>query len=63
VDGINNVYSTIKYIETFGKLKAESKTAEEQFKKMIELYPARINPIILWLGCEANFANGKPQGD
>jgi glyoxylase-like metal-dependent hydrolase (beta-lactamase superfamily II) len=63
VDGINNVYSTIEYIENFGRLKAESKTAEEQFKKMIELYPARINPIILWLGCEANFANGKPQGD
>ncbi len=63
VDGINNVYSTIGYIETFGRLKAESKTAEEQFKKMIELYPARINPIILWLGCEANFANEMPQGD
>ena len=63
VDGINNVYSTIAYIETFGKLKAESKSAEEQYKKMVEHYPARINPIILWLGCQANFGDGGPLGD
>ncbi|KAJ9608390.1 hypothetical protein H2200_007378 [Cladophialophora chaetospira] len=63
VDGINNVYSTIEYIETFGELKAQSKSAEEQFHKMIERYPARINPIILWLGCQANFAGGAPLGD
>ncbi|MCJ1404185.1 hypothetical protein MMC11_007410 [Xylographa trunciseda] len=63
VDGINNVYSTIEYIETFGKFKGESKSAEEQYKKMIGRYPARINPIILWLGCQANFADGKPLGD
>jgi glyoxylase-like metal-dependent hydrolase (beta-lactamase superfamily II) len=55
VDGINNVYSTIEYIEDFGRLKAESKDAAELYHKMIALYPARINPVILWLGCEANF--------
>lgn len=56
VDGINNVYSTIGYIENFGKFKEESKTQEELYHKMIAQYPARINPIILWLGCQANFA-------
>jgi glyoxylase-like metal-dependent hydrolase (beta-lactamase superfamily II) len=56
VDGINNVYSTIKYIETFGRLKAESKDAAELYHKMIECYPARINPIILRKGCEANYS-------
>jgi glyoxylase-like metal-dependent hydrolase (beta-lactamase superfamily II) len=63
VDGINNVYSTIEYIETFGKFKAQSKSAEEQFHRMVDRFPARINPIILWLGCEANFADGAPLGD
>lgn len=63
VDGINNVYSTIGYIEAFGSLKAESKSAEELYKKMIERYPARINPIILWLGCQANFPDGGRVGD
>jgi glyoxylase-like metal-dependent hydrolase (beta-lactamase superfamily II) len=63
VDGINNVYSTIEYIETFGKFKPESKSAEDQYHKMLARYPARINPNILWLGCQANFADGAPLGD
>ncbi len=56
VDGINNVYSTIEYIKTFGELKAESKDAPELFQKMVARYPQRINPIILWLGCQSNFS-------
>jgi glyoxylase-like metal-dependent hydrolase (beta-lactamase superfamily II) len=55
VDGINNVYSTIGYIRAFGELKAESKTAEELYHKMLARYPQRINPIILWIGCQGNF--------
>jgi len=55
VDGINNVYSTIGYIRAFGELKAQSKDAADLYHKMIARYPQRINPIILWLGCQANF--------
>jgi len=56
VDGINNCYSTIKYIEDFGKLKAESQDAPELYHKMLQRYPARLNPVILWEGCKANYA-------
>ena len=55
VDGINNVFSTIKYIETFSDLKARCKDAVELYHRMIEEYPARVNPIILWEGCKANY--------
>jgi glyoxylase-like metal-dependent hydrolase (beta-lactamase superfamily II) len=58
VDGINNVYSTIKYIRDFGECKAKAKTKEELYHGMIAKYPHRINPIILWLGCEGNFPEG-----
>jgi glyoxylase-like metal-dependent hydrolase (beta-lactamase superfamily II) len=58
VDGINNVYSTIAYIRAFGDCKAKANTAEELYKAMIAKYPNRINPIILWLGCEGNFPGG-----
>jgi hypothetical protein len=55
VDGINNVYSTIAYIRVFRELKEQSKDAAELLHKMIARYPQRINPIILWLVCQANF--------
>lgn len=55
VDGINNVASTIEYIETFGKLKGQSGSAEELYHKMMQKYSSRINPVILWEGCKANF--------
>lgn len=58
VDGINNVYSTIKYIQDFGECKAKANTKEELYQSMIAMYPHRINPIILWLGCEGNFPEG-----
>lgn len=58
VDGINNVYSTIEYIRSFGEYKAKAKTKEELYQAMIARYPHRINPIILWLGCEGNFPGG-----
>ena len=55
VDGINNVYSTIEYIRSFGEFKTQSTNAAELYHKMIAKYPTRINPIILWLGCQSNF--------
>jgi hypothetical protein len=59
VDGINNVYSTIGYIKAFGECKAESKDAAGLYQKMLARYPQRINPIILWIGCQANFPEGQ----
>ena len=56
VDGINNIFSTIEYIERFGKLKADSRDANQLYHKMMDRYEARIDPVILWKGCEANFS-------
>lgn len=39
VDGINNVFSTIKYIRAFGECKNESKDAGELYHKMLARYP------------------------
>ena len=55
VDGINNVYATIAYIRAFGEIKAESKNAEELYQGMMERYPHRVNPLILWTACVWNF--------
>lgn len=59
VGGINNVYSTIGYIKAFGECKAESKDAAGLYQKMLARYPQRINPIILRIGCQANFPEGQ----
>ena len=58
VDGINNVYATITYIRAFGEIKEKSKNAEELYQGMIERYPHRVNPLILWIACEWNFQTG-----
>ena len=55
VDGINNVYATMAYIRAFGEIKARSKNAEELYQGMMERYPHRVNPLILWTACEGNF--------
>ncbi len=55
VDGINNVYATMAYIWAFGEIKAKSKNVEELYQGMIERYPHRVNPLILWTACEWNF--------
>ncbi len=55
VDGINNVYATMAYIRAFGEIKAKSKNAEELYQGMIERYPHRLNPLILWTACEWYF--------
>ena len=52
VDGVNNVYATIAYIRAFGEIKARSKSKEELYQGMIERYPHRVNPLILWTACE-----------
>ena len=55
VDGINNVFATIAYIRAFGEIKAKSKNAEELYQGMIERYPHRVNPLILWIAFGSNF--------
>ena len=55
VDGINNVYATMAYIRAFGEIKAKSKNAVELYRGMMERYPHRVNPLILWTACEGNF--------
>ena len=55
VDGINNVHATIDYIRKFGELKEECKDAAELFQAMVKCYPNRVNRVILWLGCQANY--------
>jgi hypothetical protein len=60
-NGINNMYSTIEYIETFGNLKAQSGDASVLYHKMMESYPDRINPVVLWLVCQSNFSRSGPR--
>lgn len=55
VDGINNVFATMAYIRAFGEIKAKSKNPEELYHGMMERYPHRVNPLILWTACEGNF--------
>ena len=56
VDGVNNVYATMAYIRAFGEIKGKSKNAEELYQGMMERYPHRVNPLILWMACEGNFS-------
>lgn len=56
VDSINNCYFIIKYIENFDKLKTKSQDAPELYHKMLQRYSVRLNLIILWEGCKANYA-------
>lgn len=44
---------TIKYISDFNRLAAESKTAEELYKKMLDLYPKYINTGSIWSSAHA----------
>ncbi|KAL5585701.1 hypothetical protein FOVSG1_013393 [Fusarium oxysporum f. sp. vasinfectum] len=48
--GIEAVEDTKTYFENFEKVSAETKTAEELYARMMEIYPDRINPGSLWAG-------------
>ncbi|KAI6093026.1 Metallo-hydrolase/oxidoreductase [Hypoxylon rubiginosum] len=56
VDGAFNVEASRQYIKTFSKLRAESQSAEGLYNKVLEAYPNRIGKLVLWLGCQAQFA-------
>ena len=55
VDGAFNVRASREYIETFGRLVAESKSALELYEKVIEVYPNRLGRLVLWLSSQAAF--------
>lgn len=46
---------TIKYIQTFDKTALESQNADELFKRMMIIYPDRVNPGSLWSAAHAYF--------
>ncbi|KAI0182077.1 beta-lactamase-like protein [Hypoxylon sp. FL1284] len=56
VDGAFNIEASKQYIRIFSKLRQESQSAEELYNKMLEAYPDRLGKLVLWLGCQAQFA-------
>ncbi|KAL5622414.1 hypothetical protein FOBRF1_001664 [Fusarium oxysporum] len=48
--GPEAIKDTKTYLELFEKLTAETKTAEELYARMIQIYPDRLNPGSLWAG-------------
>ncbi|RKK22662.1 hypothetical protein BFJ68_g2272 [Fusarium oxysporum] len=48
--GIEAIEDTKTYLEVFEKLSGETKTAEELYARMMEIYPDRLNPGSLWAG-------------
>jgi predicted SnoaL-like aldol condensation-catalyzing enzyme len=47
------IEETRQYIRDFDRLAGPTKTARELYDKMLELYPARVNPLPLWLSAHA----------
>jgi glyoxylase-like metal-dependent hydrolase (beta-lactamase superfamily II) len=48
--GADAISETRTYFENFNRIAKDSKTAEEIYSRMIELYPQRVNPGSLWAG-------------
>ncbi|KAL6917234.1 hypothetical protein ACHAPO_005964 [Fusarium lateritium] len=48
--GNKAIEDTKTYLENFEKLSAETKTAEELYARMMDIYPNRLNPGSLWAG-------------
>jgi len=48
--GPEAVQETKTYLQTFEKLITETKTAEELYGRMLEIYTERLNPGSLWAG-------------
>ncbi|KAJ5589630.1 hypothetical protein N7537_012308 [Penicillium hordei] len=48
--GPDAISETKAYLENFNRIVEECKTAEEIYSRMMELYPARLNPGSLWGG-------------
>jgi hypothetical protein len=52
-DSARNVKETRQYIRDFIRLNDATKTAQELFDRMLELYPDRANPGSLWSAAAA----------
>ena len=55
VDGSFTLDATIRYIETWGKLTKQAKTAEEMFDLVKKEYPNQLGDFILWWSSLAQF--------
>jgi hypothetical protein len=44
------VQETKTYLENFDRISSRTGTAEELYERMMEIYPARLNPGSLWAG-------------
>ena len=51
-DTPDNIEATRKYIRDFGWIASLTKTARELYDEMLEIYPNRINPAVLWLSAK-----------
>ena len=52
-DTPNIIEETRKYIRDFDTAAAKTQTALELYRRMIELYPERLNPAVLWFSAQA----------
>jgi glyoxylase-like metal-dependent hydrolase (beta-lactamase superfamily II) len=52
-DGPEIIESTRQYIRDFDQLAATTSSARELYDAMLQRYPARVNPTILWLSARA----------
>lgn len=44
------IQETKNYLDNFERLSQDTSTAEELYHRMVELYPARLNPGSVWAG-------------
>jgi hypothetical protein len=47
------IEETRQYIRDFDRVAGTTTTVRELYDKMLELYPARVNPLPLWLSAHA----------
>ena len=57
VDSAQNLQATIDYIDTFGELSSQARTAEDLFHRVLEAYPHRVNPFMAWWSSSAAFTS------
>jgi glyoxylase-like metal-dependent hydrolase (beta-lactamase superfamily II) len=55
VDGFNNIAETKAYIDAFEECVSQNKDAKSLFESMMKRYPERVNPFILWMGCQTQY--------
>jgi glyoxylase-like metal-dependent hydrolase (beta-lactamase superfamily II) len=56
VDSTSNLAATVEYIRSWEELEQEAGSTEDLVRKVMERYPNRINPHIIWSGAVASFS-------